>query len=264
MKKNLTIIDVDGFIFYSAYRFKDQLNMIGSKATKDLFDTMMARCLKACDTEVYLGFYGAGNADNFRHEFATVKPYKGSRKSEPWHKFYKPILRKHFKEKWGFIGLDDIEADDAVVIAHWQFLSEYNITHIGEDKDFKQVGEFRRYNPKTKEMKNSEHWDGRKHLWIQLVVGDSSDNIPGIKGKGKSCIEVKNILGMEDPTEEKLFELVRDAYIETYGDMFLYMMVENYTLLNMLTTPKFDYPKEKPTPVTWETVSDKPVNKLLI
>jgi hypothetical protein len=244
VKKNLTIIDADGFIFYCGYKFKDQLNLIGAAAATGLFDDTMHDIMVKLGTDEYLGFHGSGEGDVFRHPFATIKTYKGARKSEPWHAFYKKVFRKHFVDKWEFIPLTDIEADDAVVIGHHQFKSTYNVKHVGEDKDFKQTGQFVRYNPKKKELQRNEHWSGRKFFWCQLIHGDNSDSIQGIFGKGEKCAEVKEIQAMVDPTEEKLFEVVREAYIAKYAENYLPFLVENYILLYMMEVPCFDYPTD--------------------
>jgi len=244
MKKRLTIIDVDGFIFYCGYKYKTQLTLVGASAALKFFDDTMNEILVKLNTDEYLGFFGSGEGHVFRHPFATIKPYKGTRKSDDWHAFFKKAFRKHFKEVWGFIPMTDIEADDAVVIAHNQFKDTHIITHVGEDKDFKQVGQFVRYNPKKRAVLRNEHWEGRKFFWCQTIHGDSGDNIQGIFGKGAKCQEVKDIISMTDPTEEKIFEIVREAYIVKYGEDYLPYLIENYILLYMMETPCFDYPKD--------------------
>tara|TARA_R110002073_G_scaffold149966_3_gene303971 strand:+ start:2108 stop:2905 length:798 start_codon:yes stop_codon:yes gene_type:complete len=254
MSEKLTIIDADGLIFYCAYGFKDQLNMIGTSAAKERIDDYILRILNVTKASHYLGFYGEEGKKNFRHGWATVKPYKGTRKPEAWQTYFKPRLKKHFLEKWGFIPVGDMEADDAVIIAHHQFKDEWDITHVGEDKDMKQVGEFKRYNPKKREFENVSHWEGRKFFWSQMIMGDSSDNINGIHGQGKKSPYIGALLEVEDPTEDKLFEIVRDAYIHKYADEYLYHMTENYILLNMLTkVNSMDYPKNL-NPVVWNAV----------
>jgi len=52
------------------------------------------------------------------------------------------------------------------------------------------------------------------------------------------------IQSLENPSEEDMYKLVRDGYINTYGEEYLYNMVENYLLLCMITKPSFDYPKD--------------------
>lgn len=91
---------------------------------------------------------------------------------------------------------------------------------------------------------------------------DSTDNIVGIEGIGEGDKKhpsitqemkergeisrnktVMSLWALQNPTEEEMYKLVRDAYVEKYGVNYLYYMLENYILLKMISTPKFDYPE---------------------
>lgn len=79
---------------------------------------------------------------------------------------------------------------------------------------------------------------------------DQSDNISGIEGvgagkKGGSTSMnpiVQGLWKMINPTEEEMFQYVKAAYINKYGNAAEEIMTENYILLNMLSKPCFDYP----------------------
>ena len=73
---------------------------------------------------------------------------------------------------------------------------------------------------------------------------DSTDAIAGIEGQGKKSKLVLALQDLENPTEDEMFYIVRNGYIEKYGEEYLYYMIENYLLLNMMTKPCFDYPDE--------------------
>lgn len=255
MSEKLAIFDADGIIFHRAYEFRDQLNLIGVAAVKESIDDYITRILNVTEATHYIGFFGKEGEKNFRHSWATLKPYKDTRSSEAWSEYFKPKVKKHFEDKWGFLSVGKLEADDAVIIAHHQFKKAgWDIIHVGEDKDMKQVGEFKRYNPKKKLFENVSHWDGRKFFWSQMIMGDSGDNINGIHGQGAASPYVKAILALGSPSEERMFEIVRDAYIHKYEDSYLYYMVENYILLTMLTkTTSMDYPKNV-VPIEWNIV----------
>ena len=188
---------------------------------------------------------------NFRYDVATLRPYKGNRESPPWQEYFKPILKQHYIDKWNLIPMSDIEADDAVIIAHHQFKDKYDIIHVGEDKDMRQLGDFKRYNLRTKKIEYFERESGRKFFWSQLLHGDQSDNIQGIEGIGagkKGGETSKNPIVMElwkmnNPSEEEMFNYVKEVYIKKYGINAKNIMTENYILLKMLTNPCFDYPK---------------------
>jgi hypothetical protein len=256
MKEKLAIIDADGLIFFAAWEHRERMNSIGTLAVEKKIDRLISELLQKSGCSKYIGFYGESSEEkSFRYNFATIKPYKGHRKDEEWQKFFKKVVRKRFKEKWGFYPVKKLEADDAVNIAFHQFKSDYDIVAIEEDKDGLQKGEFVRLNPNRRsninlKLEKFEHLEGRKFFWSQMLHGDQTDNIPGIEGVGqgkKGGRTSKNKLvqalwAMEDPSEEDMFNHVRDCYIEKYKDFYLYYLVENYVLLKMLDEPIMDYP----------------------
>jgi len=247
-KNKLSILDADGFIFFAGWEFKEQLNMIGELGAKEKIDKIIEGVLEATNCTHYIGFFGKQGEKNFRHDFATIRPYKGTRGNEAWQEYFKPILRQHFIDKWGFYPVGRIEADDAVIIAHHQFKNDWDIIHVSEDKDQKQLGEFVRMNPNrrsnpSQRLEYNEHEEGRKFFWGQCISGDGVDNIQGIEGQGKASKLITQLFSMINPTEEQMFNHVRDAYFAKYGSRYLYHLVENYILLNMLVKPIMDYPK---------------------
>ena len=244
MKKKLVILDADMFVFLAGWPYHDQLTKLGSMAAKKQLDNLIDGVIKRTSPDLYLGFIGKHKSKCFRYKVGTIKPYKGQRPSPPWQEYFKPILKKHMIDKWGFYPMEHLEADDAVVIAHNQFKDEYDITHVGEDKDFKQAGKYKRYNPKKKDFEYMTHFEGRKFFWCQMLHGDSSDNIGGVKGVGAKNKFVQEIQSMDKPTEERLFDFVRDIYLDKYGEEAQEVMIENYLLLHMCTTPRFDYPED--------------------
>ena len=64
-----------------------------------------------------------------------------------------------------------------------------------------------------------------------MVIGDVSDNIKGLKGKGEAWCK-KNF---KDLTVEKIRSLVLYEYIKAYGEsQGIYNFQQNYRLLHML------------------------------
>lgn len=251
-KPRLAIIDADCFLFYAGWHYREQLNILGEGGAKKRVDKMISNILDRLEVDEYIGFFGLDNTITFRHRFATIKPYKGARNSDEWQKFFKPRIKKHYADKWKFIGVKDLEADDAVMIAFNQFKDDYDIVMVGEDKDMKQLGEFTQYNPRTTKTIDYEHLEGRLFFWSQCLHGDGSDNIPGIEGvgsgkKGGRTSKNKVVMGLyelENPTEEDMFNYVQQAYINKYGNRYMYYFLENYILLNMIKYPALDYPKD--------------------
>jgi len=268
-KGKLAIIDADSFLFFAGWHYKDSLTMIGALAAKEHLDKMITATLNDCGATHYIGFFGKDGAKNFRYDWATIKPYKGNRKSEDWVNYFRPILKEHYEKKWGFHPCGEIEADDAVVIAFHQFKDKWDIIAVEEDKDGRQKGEFLRFNPSTRsnpgrKLEKMKHEEGRKFFYSQLIMGDSSDNIGGIAGQGKKSKLIETLNEMENPTEEEMFQFVRDAYMVKYGDEWEYHMVENYMLLKMLDKPSFDYPEQnKLNIVEWKKPKKNGPSKLI-
>jgi 5'-3' exonuclease len=243
-KPTLAIIDSDGLLFYAAWSLRDNLTKFAAMAAKEKVDQIIKSILKSVKADFYIGFYGIKSSNTFRHKFATIRPYKGARKAEEWQEYFKPIIKEHYKDKWEFYGVDSLEADDAVIIAYHEYKDNYNIIMVGEDKDMLQLGEFTQYNPRDNKFRYIKYDEGRKFFWSQMIMGDSSDNITGIEGQGKKSKLINDINTLNPFTEETAFNIVRDGYINKYGEDYLYNMLENYIMLTMIKIPSFDYPKE--------------------
>lgn len=170
-KPILAIMDSDCFMFFAGWEYREQLNLLGEIAAKKKLDKIISGILSRIKADYYIGFFGGVNSKNFRYDVATIKPYKGTRKNPDWQEYFKPILKQHYIDQWGFIPMYHIEADDAVIIAHHQYKNDYDIIHVGEDKDQKQLGEFKRYNPRDNILKQYNHEEGRKFFYSQILHG---------------------------------------------------------------------------------------------
>lgn len=116
--------------------------------------------------------------NNFREQVATVKPYKGNRKSEkPYHY---GNLRKYAVEQHGAIVVHGREADDQISID--ARLEECVVATI--DKDLDQIpGKHYDYLKKVFYTMDNEEADC--FFYQQILSGDAVDNIPGAKGIGE-------------------------------------------------------------------------------
>jgi hypothetical protein len=263
-KGTLAIIDADGLLFYAGWAYREQLTRMGELAVKERVDKLIGRILDKVGATHYIGFYGKPGEKNFRHDWATMKTYKGNRTEEAWQAYFKPRVKDHFLNKWKFHPMGRIEADDAVVIAFHELKDDWNIVMVGEDKDAQQIGEHLQFNPNSDHFKfiSHTHESGRKHFWKQMMLGDSTDNIGGIAGVGKKNKALVELMEMVDPSEEEMYEFVRDLYVQKYGEEYKYHMLENYMLLCMLTKPSFDYPEDVQ-PVTWNAPTKNLKRKLI-
>ena len=98
------------------------------------------------------------------------------------------------------------------------------------DKDYMQF-EGTIYNYRKKEFIKVSKEEAYFNFWSQMIIGDSSDNVKGVKGLGKSWCE-KNLQGL---SEYGMIRLVfkafankhkakgREVFIKTYFQLKLNM-----------------------------------------
>lgn len=158
--------------------------------------------------------------DNFRNEIATTAPYKGTRKSEkPVH--YK-LLREYLTLSWGAQVWPNMEADDALAIRATSLGDESVIVTL--DKDLDQV-EGWHYNFVKKTKYFIDKAQGLLNFYTQFLVGDSVDNIIGVKGIGPKKAHALLV----DKSEKEMWDVV----VEHLGEE---RAIENGHLLYMLRT----------------------------
>ncbi len=136
---------------------------------------------------------------NFRYDI--FPEYKANRKQE------KPKwlqdCREYLVTEWGASVTEGYEADDALGIA-----AKDDFVIASDDKDLLQIAG-KHYNIRT--QKNIEVSDDEA-IWMfyyQLLVGDSVDNIKGVKGIGKVKANRALEVGM---SEWDMFEVCQNLY----------------------------------------------------
>lgn len=109
--------------------------------------------------------------------------------------------------------VDGYEADDLLSIRALQLWKEGKIPVIVTlDKDLDQVEGFH-YNWVKNLLYFTKREESLRNLYVQLLMGDKTDNIPGIPRVG--LITAKKILDeCEDNSEIALYRTVLNAYIE--------------------------------------------------
>lgn len=150
---------------------------------------------------------------NFREQVATLQPYKGNR--DPTHKpkYYNEV-KQYMIDRWKAEVVEGMEADDAMGIAQWAARDKSTVI-CSIDKDMLMIPGWH-YNLKTKEQKFVTLDEANRMFFWQMLVGDSTDNIPGIKGMGpvRSSKLLDPLLGNVDAMKEAVW----DYYIKQYGD----------------------------------------------
>ena len=192
----------------------------------------------------------------FRHDLATVKPYKGGRKnSKPAH--YQNLTAYILREYQWEVG-NGVEADDLMAI---KASRDENVIICSRDKDLRQVpGWHYSWECGKQAAIGPVHFDkkgyieevikyGEKHVFgggemfflYQLLVGEAVDNIPG-------CPKVGHVKAMkiltEDLSRKQAYLAVLAAYRDVYGDQALTHLTEQARLLWLLRRPNeiWDFP----------------------
>lgn len=159
---------------------------------------------KADDYTVYLTGDG-----NFREKIATIRPYKGSRKSaKPVH--YADI-KAYLITQHDAVIVEGEEADDAM---SRDGMNGSVIATI--DKDLNGTPGWH-YNWNTKELYEVDEYQANQFFYTQMLTGDPTDDIPGLYQMVgvRATQKVKDpLLEMHDPAE--MFAYVRDVYRDGY------------------------------------------------
>lgn len=189
MKKNLVIFDADSQIFIIANRHKRSKvpNMVKMSVHKFIKD-----CIEKCEENTpgdtdYMGFFGKKSADakpNFRYDIDPQ--YKCTRgpvdeNVEKW----RPTIHDAFIDKWGFLPVDGMEADDACGIMYEKYKDQYeNIYVVTADKDLKQFHNVHWYNISKHSIEFFDTFKADHFFAYQMLMGDTGDDIPGLYGIG--------------------------------------------------------------------------------
>ena len=164
---------------------------------------------------------------NFRHEVATVKPYKGTRKGEKPYHF--DNITTYMMANFDVRIANGYEADDA--LGAYQCAHE-NTVICSRDKDLRMIpgmqyswecGKQPEWGPEevedfgyiTLSDSNILKGVGIKFFFSQMLTGDTVDNIPGLP----KCGPVKAYKLLEDcETEKQCVDIVRQAYKDKYAE----------------------------------------------
>ena len=160
----------------------------------------------ALKTDEYDCFITSSDQSNFRLELFPEYKANRANKEKPPHYH---ALRDFFLERHGAELVMDQEADDALGIAQ----KHPDTCIVSIDKDLNQIPGYH-YDFVKKVFYEVSEADGLRWFYEQLLKGDSTDNIPGVKGIGH--IRAKKILeGISNPKE--LYNAVLKKYLEELG-----------------------------------------------
>ena len=151
----------------------------------------------------YIGFLGGYG--NFRKEIAPTT-YKANRIDMELPKWFSEA-KEYLVDKWKFIQVDGIEAEDAVGIC----LTKYpDAIIVRVDHDLDQLPGLH-YNPIKEVFTEISRENAEYNQWKQCLTGCTSDQVKGIPGVG----EVK---------AAKIF----DEQVSAYADKYKYIVLRAY------------------------------------
>ena len=163
-----------------------------------------------------------------RDDLAKTKPYKGNR--DPLHKpHYYADIKKYLREHWNAVTVDVLEADDAMAIEQ---VRNQNAIICTIDKDLDQIPGWH-YNFVKKEKYYVTNEEAKKWFYIQVLAGDSTDNIQGIRGIGPA--KAAKLLD-KCTTDQEYYEVCLKNYEEAYKEKGKEVLIEMANLVYIRTS----------------------------
>jgi len=212
-----------------------------------IVDTMIKGIVTNTNSTDYI-VYLSGKT-NFRNQVATIREYKGNR-SDSVRPIHYEYIRDYIADKHPTIVSDNCEADDLCAMRLYDEFkkakaskrkSDCEAILCSIDKDLRNIPGHH-YNIATKVSDWVSPKEANRHFAMQLLTGDSTDNIPGIsyfsdkkKKIGKKTAE--KMIG-EAGTIEELYEVVIDIYQEWAGENWEAKLQEVGSLLWMQRQPE--------------------------
>ena len=260
VRSRTLLVDGDGLAYYCAGN--DDTG--AGEARANLVDKVKAAMRVSGATDVRVLITLSGSHKGHRYAIARVKPYQGQRTGSRRPKNY-PVLRDFLtSDEFPFPKESTAKAEADDLFGWWAYNSPEDVVIYTQDKDMRMLPgmhmdwvSHRIYSvPYTKTvcierelMYNviptdcifNEKQYGHKWFWLQMLHGDTADNIPGlpkyeVDGKLKPVGEVTASKLLAD---EKLMHLrVAELYRTYYGDRWLVEMMEQACLLWMRRVPE--------------------------
>lgn len=193
----MTVALIDTDIVYYAVGFTTQEVTSEAIVSSRIEDYLQVR-FDNIGADSYV-FYRTGK-ENFRK---TINPeYKLNRKD-----FVKPIhftfIQDYIQDKYSVILQEPYEADDLLGMNQTE-----DTIICSRDKDLLQVAGHH-FNLHTMEFSFVDEDEGMRWFYMQILMGDRVDNVPGIRGIGPA----KALRAMEScGSEEEMWETVLDMY----------------------------------------------------
>lgn len=267
----IALIDADilPYEYGGMVQLEDPDKPLEWEIVRSMVDDRINQILEATDSGIY-SLYLTDSATNFRIDLATIKPYKGHRKTEkPYHW---ERIRQHLIDSWDAEVQCGIEADDRLGIEQMKARAEaastyssyieddpieekmlgsldscdwlHNTVICSRDKDLHMIPGWHYVWPAGKQEEKlwfQDELSAIRCFYRQLLTGDSTDNILGLYGVGASSQLVKRVESCDE--ERLMFDIVYKAYQDRFGSYASMFMMENAALLWMLREEPDTHPE---------------------
>lgn len=142
------------------------------------------------------------------------------------------------------ISIDKIEADDTIAYLTQYFKRKYNseVYIMSTDQDFLQLVDDRVtvWSPTKKKFYTEEvianEYEGlpsKNHIFYKMLIGDGSDNIPGVKGFGLKTIKKRLPILFEKDREIHLDDILKYVTENKDENKIYSTLLENKELLEL-------------------------------
>jgi len=236
MAKTVTVIDTFGFFFRAFYALPQHLKNKDGFPTGLLtgFTNFISSLKKNHDSD-YIIFAIDSKGDTFRNE---IDPnYKAHRKAPPEELTMQLPIAIEWIDKMGYktLGKTGFEADDMIASVVKQAKKKgYNVRVVSHDKDLYQLiddGKVVVVDAVKNKVMDEEACiekygvSPKQFIDYQSILGDSADNVPGVKGIGKVGAEkllkeygsldniYENLATIKGANQKKLIASKDDAYM---------------------------------------------------
>ncbi len=285
MKKTITVIDTFGFLFRAYYALPPLKAKSGENAGFPTglltgFMNFVSNIGKDFQTD-YIVFALDAKGDTFRSEI--YNEYKSHRPDVPEDLLKQLPVAIEWIEKMGFqtAMLTGYEADDIIAsIAHDAKQKDLEVRIVSHDKDLYQLIDDEKgvylFDPIKKSIVNEEKCFEKfgvtpiQFTDYQSLLGDSADNVPGVKGVGAKTAEAlikqygslegiyENLENIEKPRWQKLLTEGKEmAYI---SKQLVTLNLECHCMADIAT---YILPQENPILKIADTLLDYDLNRIV-
>lgn len=204
----------------------DLLNDIprNPKRLADYIEKRVSDIFKEFSAKGYIFCFSGKSYDTFRNAVSFEKQYKGNRKDDP--SFYEGKIEdmaectRVVMQTYPSLLYPDLEADDILC-----FLQNEDTFIFSNDKDLKQIPG-NHYCVIKREVITITEEEAFRNLCYQLIIGDTTDNITGLKGYGpKKAEKIIEDVPLKSLINRILFEYQTvhgitkgtDCFVETWN-----------------------------------------------